>query len=492
MKMKNIKYVTLLMILMLSMSCSDAFLDVNDSSEQPTSTTPQLTLPAAQVYTANFLHDNAGNNYTLLGGIYAGAISDSGDRVWYQPEQQFLITNDTYAVNIWDNTYTRALNSYDYVENFEGEGYDYYKAIAKIMKTFHFASLVDIYGDIIYSEAFGRGENTQPAYDNDKAVYDAIYDQLNVAINLIDNAGPETVLADADVMLGGDMDAWKKFANTLKLRMLLRQVNTGEDLTAKYNEVFNNGIGFITSPVTVNPGYLDETNKQSPFYQRYGNGPADGPATSDNLAIRGSEVYVNFLKSNNDPRLSRLFNSVNGDYFGVPQNTYETQYNTSSTSDLGPGLLISSEQDDIIMNVSEALFLQAEAAQRFGLGDPATLYRAAITASIDELGATDALSYETNSINPLINWNLAVANGKEIEAIITQKWIANAFIGGFEVWMDRVRTDFPSFVPLPPGAFLTTFPSNLLYPTSEIANNSANVPSQGASATTDRHTFWMQ
>ncbi|WAC03594.1 hypothetical protein N7U66_09040 [Lacinutrix neustonica] len=104
--MKNIKYVALLMVLMMSLSCSEEFLDVNDSTDQPTTSTPDLTLAAAQVYTATHLHDNAGNNFTLLGGIYGGGISDAGDRVWYQPEQQYLITNDTYAVNIRDRTYT--------------------------------------------------------------------------------------------------------------------------------------------------------------------------------------------------------------------------------------------------------------------------------------------------------------------------------------------------------------------------------------------------
>jgi len=496
MKMKNIKNVALLLVLTLSMSCSDAFLDVNESSQNPTTSTPQLTITAGQQYTAELLINNGGNNYNLLGGVYAGAISDAGDRVWYQPEQQYLITNDTYSTNIWDNTYSLALSSYDYVENFEGDGtvdFTNYKAIAKIMKTFHFASLVDIYGDIPYTEAFGRGENTRPKYDDDKFVYDAIYEQLNVAIDMIDNASPDALVASEDVMMAGNMEAWKRFANTLKLRMLLRQSETSIDLTAKYAEVYGNGIGFINEAVTVNPGYSDDAGKQSPFYARYGFAPGTTNATNDRIAIRGSEVYVDFLKDNNDPRRTRILDEVNGDYTGVPQNTYEDQFAANLTSTLGEGLIIDSTQDAIIMNLSESLFLQAEAAQRFGLGGaPDALYRSAIAASFDELGATGAAAYETNGITPLVNWNLAVGANREIEAIITQKWIANAFTGGFEVWMDRVRTDFPSFVPLPPGAFLPTYPTNLLYPTSEYANNTANVPSQGAGGSTDKHTFWMQ
>ncbi|WP_223033658.1 SusD/RagB family nutrient-binding outer membrane lipoprotein [Hanstruepera marina] len=497
--MRNIKTNMLLFLMLIFVvSCSDDFLDVNDSSTNPPSSTPELTLPAAQKYSADMMYNanNANNSFNLLGGIYAGVISDSGDRVWYQTEQSYIINNDTYQ-SLWNNTYTLALYSYHYIENFEEGGYDYYKAIAKIMKAYHFAALVDMYGDVIYSEAFQRGENTQPAYDDDKAIYDAIYEQLNVAINMIANADANTRAVTTDVILGGDMVAWQKFANTLKLRMLLRQVNTGEDLSAEYNEIMNNGVGFIEQSVNVNPGYIDEAGKQNPFYFVHGFTAGGGSPGPNGGATRGSDTYVNFLKDNNDPRVARLFTPISGDYIGVPQNVYDNQYNSNVVSNLGPGILNSSAQDAPLMLLSEALFLQAEAAQR-GLitGSPGNLYRSGIAASFQELGVPNPVSaandYESNSINPIINWDSADGLGNEIEAIITQKWIAGGFISGFEVWMDRVRTEFPSNIPIPAGAVSPVFPSNLLYPTAELASNSANVPSQGANAAFDRHTFWMQ
>ena len=497
--MKNrIKNVAFLMILLISISCTDDFLDVNDSSTNPPTSTPELTLPAAQKYSADMMYNanNANNAFHKIGSIYAGVLSDSGDRVWYQPEQSFIINNDTYQ-SLWNNTYTLALNSYHFVENYENEGYDYYKAIAKIMKAYHFGYLVDMYGDVIYSEAFQRGDNTQPAYDDDEAIYNAIYEDLILAINMISNAGPETKDVTTDVMLNGDMAAWQRFANTLKLRMLLRQVNTGESFTAEYNEIMNNGVGFINSTVSVNPGYLDEAGKQSPFYAVYGFGPGGGAATNDNQAARGNETFVDFLNDNNDPRVSRLFLPVGGNFVGVPQNVYETVYNSNVTSALGPGLLQDSTQDAPIMLLSEALFLQAEAAQR-GLitGNPGDLYKAGIAASFSELGVPNATaaaaSYESNSINPIINWTSADGLGNEIEAIITQKWISGGYLSGFEAWMDRIRTDFPSNIPIPQGAVSNVIPSNLLYPTTELSANSENVPPQGTNAAFDRHTFWMQ
>ncbi|TGV02047.1 SusD/RagB family nutrient-binding outer membrane lipoprotein [Flavivirga rizhaonensis] len=496
--MKNIKNIVLLTLLTLSFSCSDNYLDVNGSSTSPSSSTPDLVLPAAQKNSADMLYDadklNAsGDSFNRIGSIHAGVLADAGDRVWYQPEQQYLILNSTYS-RIWENTYTLALFTYNFIETFEADGYDNYKAIAKIMKAFHIAMLVDTYGDIPYSEAFGRGNNTQPAYDDDKAVYDAIYEELNTAISMIDNAPAGTLAASTDAMLGGDMEEWKKFANTLKLRMLLRQVNTAVDLSSQYSELTSNGIGFVDTTVSVNPGYANQANQQNPFYTIFGLTPGGTP-TNNNQAARGNEFFVEFLRDNNDPRLTQLFvpAASDGEIRGIPQNVYTNALRADATSALGPGLLVSSTQDLQVMLGSESLFLQAEAAFR-GLisGDPAALYRAGIAASFSELGATGADVYESAAFSNKINWDLAAAAGNEIEAIITQKWIAGGFISGFEVWMDRVRTGFPSGIPIPTGAFSPVFPSNLLYPTSELATNSANVPEQGDNAAFDRHTFWMQ
>lgn len=499
--MKNIKKIILLTLLTLSFSCSDDYLDVNGSSANPSSASPALLLPAAQKNSADMLYNanNAGDSFNLIGSIHAGVMADSGDRVWYQPEQQYLILNTTYQA-IWNNTFTLTLSNYVFIENFEGEVYDNHKAIAKIMKALHFAMLVDTYGDVPYTEAFARGSNTQPAYDEDKAVYDIIYDELNVAISMIDNAPAGTLPATTDAMFGGDMTTWQQFANTLKLRMLLRQVNTGENLASKYSEIANNGIGFINSTAAINPGYADQTDQQNPFFSVFGFVPGSTTtAARNNEATRGNEFFMNFLADNNDTRISRIFLPAesDGEFRGIPQNVYTNQFRTNATSALGPGILIGSTQPLQVMLGSESLFLQAEAVQRGLLsGDAGALYRDGIAASFTELGvptaATAAASYEAGAFSDKINWDLAVAAGNEIEAIITQKWVAGGFITGFEVWMDRVRTDFPSGIPIPVGARSTVFPSNLLYPETESATNPDNLPEQGDNAAFDRHTFWMQ
>ncbi len=102
------------------------------------------------------------------------------------------------------------------------EEYDYYKAIGMIMKAYHFQLLVDFFGDVPYSEALVRGANATPVYDDAQTIYEDLMLQLTDALALINNADGATAVGNDDVMFGGDMDMWKKFANTVKLRILTR------------------------------------------------------------------------------------------------------------------------------------------------------------------------------------------------------------------------------------------------------------------------------
>ena len=143
------------------------------------------------------------------------------------------------------------------------------------MKAFHFQYLVDAYGDVPYSEALQGSANTTPAYDNANDIYDNLIVLLTEAQDLIANpdATAITPSANQDIMLRGDMAMWAKFANTIKLRILLRQ---SEKLVlvsqADFDAAVNNGIGFLNAgeDILCNPGYVNETNKQNPYWGAFG------------------------------------------------------------------------------------------------------------------------------------------------------------------------------------------------------------------------------
>jgi len=492
-KIINNKYILLLLSLVV-MSCSEDYFDVNESQDNPSESTPQLTLPVAQKLSASYLSGNY-NSVNTLGNLWAYTWAAAGNYIYFTDEMQYNVTSG-FRTATFQSAYLGPLANYDYVENFDaGIEYSNYRAIAKIMKAFHYQYLVDAYGDIPYTEALQGGANPTPAYDTAEFIYNDIYNQLNAAIALIaQGEGDENVITvgEEDIMLGGDMQMWAKFANSLKLRILLRQSETGSSFATEYAELNSNPYGFLGAGENVyaNPGYVMEAGKQNPLWDAFGETSA-GNLAANTEATRATDYVIEKLMDFNDPRLSRLYYPAaeTNTFEGIAQNNQTaTAPQTQDLSGVGPGVLVSAEQNAIIMQSAESLFLQAEAAQRnFISGSPQALYESAIEQSFNQLGATGAAAYYSQSI-PNVGW--AASSSNPIEAIITQKWIALNGTNGFENWIEYRRTGYPSDLPSAPNATQPTIPIRLLYPTSEFASNPNNVPSQTGSDAFSSPVFW--
>lgn len=484
--MKNIKlYLQVLLVALVFTSCSEEFLDVNTDPNNPLEVGPELILPVAQTYTAvNQFSDRYTNT---LGNLMMVNWSQSDGFSWYYDEFEYAV-NATFYGQIFNQAYGNTLKQYHALSTLVGPQYANYNAIGEIMKALQFQILVDAYGDIPYFEALQRGENPTPKYDDAEAIYDDLIIKLTAAINTIDNAGGSALVpGDDDTMFGGNMTAWKQFANTLKLRMLVRQSGMASKAAYIQDEmdvIMADGTGFITSDVSINPGYFNEENKQNPFYAAYGLTVA-GETQNNGQATCASEYIVQYLTNTNDPRINRLYSlpvdPLGPGHVGVEQGVLNYPTDDSlepeHVSLLGPGLLIGADQNATIFTQAEALFLQAEAAIFYpALGDPQTFYEAAITASFDFLGATGASGYYSQAINN-VGW---ASSPNKQEAIITQKWIALNGTNGFESWVELNRTGYPSNLPLTLRAIDLgrTRPVRLAYPSSEVSSNSANLPSQ--------------
>jgi hypothetical protein len=342
-----------------------------------------------------------------------------------------------------------------------------------------------------------------PKYDDEVETYRVLINEIDEAISIIENTNEETVRSVAvfDVMMQGDMVKWIRFANTIKLRILLRQsqlsdANTQTYLAQEFNNLQTSGAQFIglNDDVVVNPGYLNSDGKQNPFYAIYGKDP-QGDRTTTNSLVGPSKFTADFLRgllpgrSVVDPRRLRLFQSRTAGstiITGVLQGA-----SSGKPSRLGPGIIKSSDQDLIVMQSAESFFLQAEAIQKGYLsGNAQAAFENGITASFTTLGltTTDATNYITLSqgVNT-IGWT---GSTNKLEAIITQKWIANISINGIESWIELTRTGFPSGLPLPLTTSSTKRPIRLLYPESEYSGNTNNVPNQTSTDAFNSPVFW--
>jgi hypothetical protein len=478
--MKNfLKYTTLLLVVILMASCED-FLDVNDDPNNPVTVSPELVLPVAQNYSANVMYLNRYINN--LGNMMMYNWSQSDGFSWYYDEFNYAVNSSFYA-RIFNYSYQNTLKQYQILEGLGAE-YDYYKAISKIMKSYHFQILVDLYGDVPYSEALQRGGEATPKYDDAATIYADLIAQLTAAIELIDNADvPEAV--ENDVMFDGDMTKWKQFANTIKMRIIVRVSDMATppfNIATEIAAINTEGSGYITADASVNPGYVQQENQQNPLWDAFGQTVA-GDNTMNNDATCATDYVLAYLQSTNDPRIDYIYEEPATGHLGVPQGLldYDTPvvdaFMPDLVSNIGPGIIKGADQDAILFTLAESKLNLAEAAVKSLITDDAqTLYQEGITASFVTLGlsAAQASTYYTQAMN-LVGWT---TSANKIQAIITQKWIAVNGMNAEQSWFDYSRTGYPAGLPislLHPGS---DRPVRLYYPAGEYSSNGANVPTQ--------------
>lgn len=476
--MKRI-YILLLIAITAFSSCED-YLDVNTDPNNPTEVGPDLVLPVAQNFTARWLHSD--RRVSHLGNMIMYNWSEAAGFSWYNDEFQYLASSTTFYDLVFDQGYNDCLKQYSDLYDLDTELYGSYVAISKIMSAYHYQILVDLYGDIPYSEALKRSVNPTPSYDDAEGIYDALFVELTDAIAMIEAAEASDVSifpGSDDIIFGGDMTSWKQFANTIKLRMLTRLSDVKPDafITTELGVITAEGSGYITADVTVDPGYLNEEDKQNPFWEDFGSG-VDGTTTLTNRATCATDYIIQYLQDTNDGRLDFLYEEPADGHLGVPQGIVsdpDTQ-GFQKVSNIGPGLLKGADQGSVIFTLAERHLNEAELAfDGFG-GDAETSYNAGVTASFLTLGATaaDATAYLGQAME---NVNYAASSDK-LEAIITQKWLATNGMTAEQSWFDLSRTGFPSGLPVSQEVPGLVRPVRLSYPASEVGANKANVPSQ--------------
>ncbi|QKZ14417.1 SusD/RagB family nutrient-binding outer membrane lipoprotein [Spirosoma sp. KUDC1026] len=497
--MFNIKKITvgvLVALLVVTSGCKE-FLDINNNPNQVTAATPELVLPDALAASARYIQ----TSFPFL-NLWMGYWNWSGNYSIGTSDKNYQFTN-SFGSGIWDNAYLN-LKNYNYIDTQGAElNQPVLQGMAKIMKALHFQILVDTYGNIPYTEALAGVSTASPKYDDQVAVYEDLFNQIDAGLALFDQADQladqgATVLNPGtnDIMFHGDLDLWREFANTLKLRMLLRQSEKSDRqsfIQAQLTKIKASGYGFLGAgeSATVNPGYTNSTNQQNPFFGNYGE-TVTGTPTELNNQYKANKYGVDFYQTTNDPRLGRYYYPVGGTgttfnatYFG----TIAPVVN-SLVSAIGPALLDDASQDAVILSSHESLFLQAEAAQRGWItGTPKTLYQSAISESFINVGLTaaQATTYYSQAVN-----NVGFdASTNKIEAIITQKWASLNGFSPFESWSDYRRLGYPN-VPISqdPSTSIKQIPVRLLYPQSEYNYNAANVNAQGTVSQFTTKIFW--
>jgi len=420
---------------------------------------------------------------------------------WAQSGAQFQMEtftlNNSFANPIWAGLYH---NIYDY--NFiiaHSTANSILPGAAKVMRVMVMQDLVDQFGNVPYSQAAQPEASITPAYDSAEAIYKDLIIQLDSAISSI-SASQSTADDASDIMFNGNKSIWLQFANTIKLRILLRQVpNTGNTayVTTELGKIISQGNGFLSvgQDASINPGFADASFQQSPFWGVYGFQPNHTAPYQNYNFFCANSYMVALLDSINDPRLGYFYglNSENG-YSGEPFGSNPNPI----TSPFGHGLLQSPQMPALLVSASQSLFMQAEAIQR-GLmsGNYAALYQQAVEESFRFLTIPNYVSaadnYIANSTNPNVNISIS---GNPLQTILYQKWISECGMDGLEAWNDYKRTRIPNISNASASAPGSPIPNRLLYPQSEYSQNPANVNKQNQAsqgqAAMNIPIFWQQ
>jgi Starch-binding associating with outer membrane len=488
--------------------CSKSWIDVNTNPNTlPTSTPDFVFSNALTRMTVGSLNPNE------LGSYWSGQWTQSNSYILSPTIFAYLFTNTDF--NYWDTWYD-ILSDFNFAEQqapltnqmaFAGP--------SKVMKAYIFQQIVDAYGNAPYSQALQGGANLFPEFDSQQDIYEGLIKDLDTAITLIKANPFSGANIPLDVAFKGNTTKWIQFANSLKLRILIRQSKiTGRDayIIAEINKAAAVTEGFLPASldVTVNPGWLATAGKTNPMYDRWAYDP-NGALRALARYPRPTRFLYDVLVATDDTfRLKRIAYAKGGENPSTPGVSAQSEnvsnyvfvpfgvasgYTAPASSYIGPSQFIKGKYDKpyYLFTASESFFLLAEAKQRYGaaVNLPKTAqeyYEAGVIESFRLTGT--ALSAATTLLTSGKNeadWN---ASADKLKAIWMQKWIALTNFGGFEAWCEYRRTNYPNTPPSLSTTITQPRPLRLFYSATEVGSNTANVNAQGNIDVFSNKLFW--
>ncbi|WP_268847750.1 SusD/RagB family nutrient-binding outer membrane lipoprotein [Flavobacterium aestivum] len=464
-------------------SCSSDLTELNDNTKAFTVATPASLMASAQKRYADFLAnaDVNQNNFRMY--------AQQSCQTEYVEEANYNMTIRSMSDSNYINLYRDVLQDLNNAEQIlkkektlSDEEVQIQKnkiAILEIQMVNAYQSLVDIFGNMPYSQALDIN-NLTPVYDNGETIYTDLINRLNIAIANLDTQS--TSFGSSDLVYGGNVGKWKKYANCVKLKLGMHLVDVNP-ATAKatVESAYNSGLISSNGDNAVFK-YLNADPNGNPFFNLFNGNPHYNP----------TQFLVNTLNGLNDPRIDKFLDptsKIGGVYVGA---VYGKKSLYKSSSSLNPQFRVR-ELPCLIFDYAETNLLLAEAAERgYNVGGTTeSYYDKGITASMAYWGVASA-DVTNYLLQPSVAF--ATATGTPIQRIANQLWIAY-FNRGFEAWTEYRRLDYPN-LQAPPTAVAAAngkVPVRMIYSHLDKSQNSTNYAAASAAIGGDLMTtklFW--
>lgn len=427
-------------------------LDINVDPNNPSQASLSGLLSASQVGFAFALGGEGTRMPASIVQHYAGHRAQPLDYA------QYRITSSA-TDGTWTALYNTLMDMKEMENKAAASGNQAYLGVSKILQAHAFSVTTDLFGDIPFSQALQGRTNITPVYDKQEDIYPALITMIDEGVAAL-TAATETI--SGDIVYGGDVTKWKKYGNSLKLRLLnhlsSRQPNAAANFLATNPSLID------TSVDDAKVLFGSVASNANPIYQ------FDVLSGRKDQAV--ASTIVDKMKALSDPRVSVYFEPVTrnalglkGQYLGnAPGNdTEDSQKNRYSR--VGSAYA-SIKAPVVLMSAAEVNFIKAEVYHRASDSRAQAAYQAAITQDFAALGlSSSAAAYLANA---------NVAYDGTLQRIMEQKWIT-MFQASYESWVDWRRTGFPVLTPAANNMTSNVIPRNLPYPEVEINSNRANL-----------------
>lgn len=436
----------------------------------------------------------------------------NGKGIYQQP------TN--YTGNRWDYFYETTIARYREIEKYynglatdeEKTGYQLFLETARIFLYDQTTQMVDMWGDIPFSTAGSlnaEGRIVLASYDKAEDIYNKALTELKRISDYLTTVSPSDFyfnqLKSYDYVNGGDLLKWRKYANSLILRIAMRTSYKNEAAAKSLVQTILGSatqyplVNAATESLLIQPDSVKST-LAPPDINEIRNG-------FDVAPYAAGKMVNDIMAPSLDPRLPVYFTkNAGGNYKGIDNTLTETQVTTGiAAGDFSRWDSTTFSEDHllpgILMTAAEVSFLKAEAYERWGGGSAQTAYETGIRQSIAFWYAINnnsdrTIGKETPPTEVQILAYLAgplVAYGtNNLEKIATQKWIDFTVLQANQAWAEWRRTKFPalSFPTDASSAAAPNVPTRLLYPPAESSLNTLNYAAVQSADKPTTKIFW--
>jgi len=456
-------------------ACDDGLTEVNENPNAPTDVGAQFLLPQAiQAAVNNTFGAGQMLSHTAIWPQHAVELQ--------YPDEEEGIVRASRMQGYWDGYYSGPLADIQVVIDKGAEsGSGTIEGVGHIWKAWVFHLVTDLWGDVPYSEALQGAENTTPAYDAQADIYAGLIQALTDGAAML---GSGSSFGSGDILYGNDTAKWRKFANSLRMRLAMRMATSNPSAAqAAFVAAYNAG-GFTSNADNAALSWPGSPYR-NPLMENY--------LGRDDHGI--SATMVDTLKSLNDPRLELYAEPAahDGEYRGLQNGDITPEHSLAWYSRIGDYWRADGAATPTqLITYAEILFLQAEAANRGWIsGDPAALYAAGIRANMTQWSGAANMPTTAEIDAYLAQTSVAYNAATGLAQIHLQQWIG-LYMNGNEAWSHIRRTNTPALT-AGPDLILSRIPVRFTYPTLEqslnLTNYQAAVSRQGADELTTKVWF---